>query len=321
MPSRFEYERAVRASDLPPLSRLLAFAIATWADLKTGTIPHPLMPSLTTLESATGMSRGSVRAHLDRLESDGWLVRKRPSVAAARAEKARTQYRLRIPRSAVVLDTGDALAGGEADSASRAAPALEGPEKLGQESPQAGAGAALELGQEMTPARAGAALNSSFSATTANHQTAPVASGTPDGLAGGRQQHEDRLAAAAAFLEALPEPWTIGPVSARATAPDLIKMIDRQGWDLDADLVAKLTERPGGITSYPPVLRLRIKDLPRRVKKTPPRPAAPLPEWCGDCADGSRAAIRQGHLRLVYDDSGRARPCPKCHPTQASHAA
>ncbi|MFF2852620.1 MarR family transcriptional regulator [Streptomyces sp. NPDC058001] len=139
--------------------------------------------------------------------------------------------------------------------------------------------------------------------------------------AGQQQQHEDRLAAAAEFLERLPEPWTIGPVSARATAPDLISMIDRQGWDLDADLITKLTERPGGITSYPTILRIRIRDLPKRIKPAPRKPSAPLSPWCGECADGAKAAAREGNLRLIYDDHGHARPCPKCHPSQTAHAA
>lgn len=143
----------------------------------------------------------------------------------------------------------------------------------------------------------------------------------PDGDAAGRQQHEDRLAAAASFLESLPQPWTIGPVSARTTAPDLIQMIDRQGWDLDADLASKLTERPGGITNYPMVLRIRLKDLPKRIRHAPRKNEAPLPPWCGECADGARAAEREGRLRLIYDEAGHARPCPKCHPTQTAHAA
>ncbi|WPO70242.1 hypothetical protein [Streptomyces sp. KN37] len=153
----------------------------------------------------------------------------------------------------------------------------------------------------------------------------PLKASTPsapaDGVAGRQQQHEDRLAAAAAFLETLPEPWTIGPVSARATAPDLVRMIDKQGWDLDADLVAKLTERPGGITSYPPILRIRIKDLPRRIRPAPRTRSAPLSPWCGECADGAKAAEREGRLRLVYDAGGHARPCPKCHPDMTSNAA
>ncbi|MGW1615749.1 hypothetical protein ACWCQZ_41135 [Streptomyces sp. NPDC002285] len=52
-----------------------------------------------------------------------------------------------------------------------------------------------------------------------------------------------------------------------------------------------------------------------------PKPSGQLPPWCGECADGARAAEREGHLRQIYDDRGNARPCPKCHPSQAIHAA
>jgi len=50
-------------------------------------------------------------------------------------------------------------------------------------------------------------------------------------------------------------------------------------------------------------------------------PRGQLPPWCTECADGNRAAEREGHLRLIYDDAGNSRPCPKCHPTQTAHAA
>ncbi|GAA2630003.1 hypothetical protein [Streptomyces axinellae] len=143
----------------------------------------------------------------------------------------------------------------------------------------------------------------------------------PSNLADRRQQQDDTLAAAAKFLEDLPDPWTIGPRTAAAMAPQLSETAQKQGWDLDADLAAKLTERPGGITSYPPVLRMRIADLPRRAKKTQPRATAPLPAWCGECADGNRVAAREARMRQIYDDNGNARPCPKCHPAQTSHAA
>lgn len=53
----------------------------------------------------------------------------------------------------------------------------------------------------------------------------------------------------------------------------------------------------------------------------PARKATPLPPWCGECADGARAAEREGHLRQIYDHRGNAHPCPKCHPTKAIHAA
>lgn len=164
MPSRFEYERAVRSSDLPSLSRLLALTVATWADVKTGAIPGRLMPSLTTLESATGMARASVRKHLDTLEEGGWLKRDRPSVAAARSEKARTKYTIKIPRGAVVPDS-DGIELGQDVPVARAGAALAS-ERLGQEMPLPRAADALELGQEMPPARAGAALSSSCSSSS-----------------------------------------------------------------------------------------------------------------------------------------------------------
>jgi hypothetical protein len=164
MPSRFEYERAVRSSDLPSLSRLLALTLATWADVRTGRIPPRLTPSLTTLEGATGMARASVRTHLNKLEAAGWIVRERPTVAAARSEKARTHYKIRVPKGAAVPDS-DGYELGQEPSGARAGDALA-EQRVGQEAPQARAGDALELGQEMTPARAGAALKSSYGPET-----------------------------------------------------------------------------------------------------------------------------------------------------------
>lgn len=178
MPSRFEYERAIRSSDLPSLSRLLALTIATWADVRTGIIPDRRQPSLTVLEETTGMVRASVRTHLTKLETGGWLKRDRPSVAAARTKKARTHYRLLVPVAVEPDDLGPFDLGQEMPSPGAgdapdptelgqemppvgAGDALD-EEGLGQEMPQPRAGAALELGQEMPPSRAGAAPNSSL---------------------------------------------------------------------------------------------------------------------------------------------------------------
>ncbi|WP_282686297.1 MULTISPECIES: hypothetical protein [unclassified Streptomyces] len=171
MPSRFEYERAVRHSDLPSLSRLLALTVATWADVRTGTIPDRLQPSLTTLEDATGMVRASVRTHLNKLEAGGWLKRDRPAVAAARSKKARTKYKLLIPKGAAVPDSDGIELGQELPNSGAGAALVD--TELGQELPQPRAGAAPELGQEMSTTRAGAALKSSFSSnTTAEYQQA-----------------------------------------------------------------------------------------------------------------------------------------------------
>ncbi|MGW6872859.1 hypothetical protein ACWGHA_11050 [Streptomyces xanthophaeus] len=177
MPSRFEFERAVRSSELAPLSRLLALTVATWADVRTGIIPDRLQPSLSTLEGASGLARASVRTHLDKLEDGGWLKRNRPSVAAARAVKARTKYKLLIPKGVIVPDS-DGIELGQELPSSRAGDALE-VQELGQELPQARAGDAPVLGQEMTVTRAGAAL-SSYVSTNGPKDVQPPAAPADD---------------------------------------------------------------------------------------------------------------------------------------------
>lgn len=151
MPTRFEYERAIRASELKPPSRHLGLTIATWADVRTGIIPDRLQPSLTVLERATGLSRWAVRTHLDLLEEGGWLHRGRPTVAKARADKATTKYRLLVPKTVVLSDE-------DLDEA-RARDSLD-EESVGRETPQPRAGDSLALGRETTPSRAGDALSS-----------------------------------------------------------------------------------------------------------------------------------------------------------------
>ncbi|MFJ4785081.1 hypothetical protein [Streptomyces sp. NPDC088794] len=140
-------------------------------------------------------------------------------------------------------------------------------------------------------------------------------------VAEGEQQHDEVLADAVAFLETLPAPWTIGPKTAALMAPELAQMTSKQGWALDDELIAKLTEKAATVRNHSQILRIRIGDLPKRIRPAPRKPRGPLPPWCGECADGAKAAEREGHLRQIYDDRGNARPCPKCHPTQTAHAA
>jgi hypothetical protein len=105
---RWAVERAVRQSTLDPPGRHLLLTLLTWADNDTASIPARFTPSLTTLERSTGLARSTVAAWLNRLEALGWVVRTRPTAAAARGRKARTAYALAVP-------TG--LSGGLADSA------------------------------------------------------------------------------------------------------------------------------------------------------------------------------------------------------------
>ena len=132
----------------------------------------------------------------------------------------------------------------------------------------------------------------------------------PDG--GGKP--DEALVAAIEFLTNLSAPWTVGPVTAKAHAPELLRMIAKQGWQLDDALAAKLTENPEGINNHRAILRHRINDLPKAPPPKAAKPRSRLPPWCRECADGNRAAERNGHIRQVYDEAGNGRPCPKCHP-------
>jgi hypothetical protein len=103
MTSRWDVERAVRGSTLPAPARLVVLTIATWCDPDTAAIPAKYTPSLSGLAAATDLGRSTVAEHLKKLEVLGWLVRRRPTVEAARKYHERTLYRLCIPAE---LSTG-----------------------------------------------------------------------------------------------------------------------------------------------------------------------------------------------------------------------
>lgn len=98
---------------------------------------------------------------------------------------------------------------------------------------------------------------------------------------GGGEVRNDEQQLAAAFLRNLPTPWTAGPASANALAPLLLNAVADTGWQLDADLAAKLTENPDGINNFRAVLRARIGDLPPRVVAATTRPGRPA--CCPEC--------------------------------------
>lgn len=98
--SRWDFERAVTASTLPPPSRLILLTLATRADSDTGVIPAAYSPSHARLATDTGLSRRTVIDHLAALETARWVKVKRAPVARQRAEHAPNTYRLMIPTGA-----------------------------------------------------------------------------------------------------------------------------------------------------------------------------------------------------------------------------
>jgi DNA-binding Lrp family transcriptional regulator len=86
-------------SGLPAPSRLLVFTLLTHVTRDTLMVPAAYSPSLSSLAAKTGLSRAAVANHLNLLEREGWLRRRRPAVTKARSEKARTGYQIAIPTS------------------------------------------------------------------------------------------------------------------------------------------------------------------------------------------------------------------------------
>lgn len=135
---RWEFERAVLASDLAPPARHILLVLAVIANWPGGVVPAKYSPSLTKLSEATGLSRRAVMNHLNAVEKtpaqDGWVLRNRPTVEKARSDKERTAYRLGVPSRA-----RNALETRAPDALPRASDALA----LGQEVPWARAPRAL----------------------------------------------------------------------------------------------------------------------------------------------------------------------------------
>ncbi len=67
---RFKWERALRQSGLPPSTRLVLLALASYMD----TDGTRAFPSQLTLARDTGLSDRTVRGHLARAIAEGWLV-------------------------------------------------------------------------------------------------------------------------------------------------------------------------------------------------------------------------------------------------------
>lgn len=81
-------------ADLDPNSRLVAFAIASFAD-RSGTA----RPSLSQIEAATGLSRHTVIDRIRRLEAAG-------VVAVTRLDRRQSRYRFPVQAAAELSTTG-----------------------------------------------------------------------------------------------------------------------------------------------------------------------------------------------------------------------
>lgn len=154
MTSKWDVVRALKTSSLPPPSRLLMMMLIDAADADTAEIPAAHTPSLSDLEAWTGLGRSTITRRLNDLETDGWVVRERPSVADARSKGAKTQYRLAIGKDDAPAEEPSEAVSEEPESVPEPRPTAGlGPERAYPSSPRAGL-ASPTAGPVVVPERA-----------------------------------------------------------------------------------------------------------------------------------------------------------------------
>jgi hypothetical protein len=338
MPSRFEFERAIRRSDLPPLARLIALTIATWADAESGVIPRANQPAQSVLLEATGMSKSSFLAHRKTLLDGGWLRCASPDKIKAQKEHAQNVYSIHIP-------DGWARSGGD----------LAFPGQVGLDPVEARSSPDLAKSDKSeSPDKARSSPDLAPSDMTAK-------AGSPDDLAKtgevgfapeklGRQattrvvttslssippvdderesSNEGRIPDAFAYIQPLIQAmtdegitvsWAMPAEEYQQTAQVLRRAGVKAMVDFALDTKADSKKRIRYATFF---LRGGWKGLP--PKSTKPRatqrnnPRANWPAWCKDpdCDEVDR-------MRQTEDANGlrSVHPCPVCHPSRKDSAA
>jgi hypothetical protein len=335
MPSRFEFEREIRRSGLPPLARLIALVIATWADADTGVIARKNQPAQSVLMEATGMSKGSFLAQRKALLDAGWVRCVSPDKIKAQKEHAQNVYSIHIPdgwaRSAPDLAFLVEVGHEAVPPRSGADPAQS--DQNGTSPDRARSGADLGLGQELTqpktdqvriaPEKLGQELTTRVFPSSSVSSHLPADEG---GQAG--SSSEERIPDAFAYCQPLIKAMTEAGITVT--------------WQMSADdwqSTARVLERAGveamvtfavdtKTTSRKPIryatFFLRGGWLGLPPKSTRPRPApnrdprANWPDWCKDpdCDEVTRR-------RRIEDDDGIRTliRCPHCHPDRKESAA
>ncbi|GGJ87189.1 hypothetical protein GCM10011583_18420 [Streptomyces camponoticapitis] len=304
MPSRFEFERAIRRSGLPPLSRLLALTIATWADADTGSIAHRNQPAQSVLLEATGMSKSSFLTHRKNLLDGGWVRCDSPDPIKAQKEHAQNVYFIQIP---------DGKAGSGDD------PAKSGKRPGKRHEPRSGDD--LALGRETTQPKGTETAKSGSNLgrlPTTRVLPSPISS-LPTGE-GEQASSEERTPRAFDYCQPLIKAMTEAGiyVSWQMTADDwqaVARILDRAG-------VEQMVKFAAGTKAREPIrfakffLKAGWVGLPPR--STRPQPAADKPPHCGhpDCDPITRT-------RETEDARGirSLNRCPECHPNTKGRAA
>jgi hypothetical protein len=339
MPSRFEFERAIRRSGLPPLARLIALVIATWADADTGAISRKNQPAQSVLLEATGMSKSAFLSHRKTLLDSGWLRCVTPDRIKAQKEHAQNVYSIQIPDG--WAGSGDDLAflgevGHEQDcprspddlAHSDKSESSEKARSSGDLAPsemtdEAGSGGDLAKTDEVRPAPEKLGRQ----ATTRVLPT-PLTTPPTDPVGGGEQAgDEERIPDAFAYIQPLIRAMTDAEitVSWMASADDyqkIARVLQRAGVEAMVEFAVNTKATARKPISYATFFLRGWLGLP--PKSTKPRPKADpnlradWPPHCGDDDCDERTRLRDVE---VGNGLWASKPCPQCHPSRKESAA
>lgn len=336
MPSRFEFERAIRRSGLPPLARLLALTIATWADAETGSISLKNQPAQSVLLEATGMSKTAFLTHRKTLVDDGWLKCVSPERVKAQKEHAQNVYSIMIPAGkagspsdrAQTVEVGYVPVEARSPSDPAKSDKSESGDKAGSLGDLALSGKSVKAGSPSDRAQLGevghAPEKLGRSATTRVFPSSvrpylPADEGGQDSSS----NDQDRIPAAFDFIQPLVRAMTDAGFNAISwqMTPDEIQSVARvlHRAGIDAMVTSARNARSREPIRYARFfLKAGWLGLPPKSTKPRPAPAAEKPPWCEDpdCDPISRT-------RDIENDRGLrfSQPCAKCHPARKAPAA
>lgn len=329
MPSRFEFERAIKRSGLPPLARFIALTIATWADADTGSISRKNQPAQSVLLEATGMSKSSFLAHRKTLLDEGWVKCVSPDKIKAQKEHAQNVYSIHIPDGKAGSGGDLAFPGevGHAPIGARSGDDLARSNQNGTSPDEARSPGDLGLGREATQPKTDEVGNAQEKLGRLPTTRVLSSTSTSPSLDASEQESssERRIPRAFDYCQPLVRAMTDAGlvVSWQMTADDwqsIARVLERAGVEamVNFALGAKSRDRISYARFYlKGWLGLPPKSTkPRASKRSDPR--ADWPAWCKDpdCDEVDR-------MRQTEDANGlrSLRPCPDCHPSHKDSAA
>ena len=334
MPSRFEFEREIRRSGLPPLARFIALTIATWADAETGSISRKNQPAQSVLSEATGMSKSSFLTHRKTLLEAGWLKCISPDKIKAQKEHAQNVYSIHIPDGKAGSADDLAFPGevGHGPVRARSGGDLARSSQNGTSPDEARSGGDLGLGREATqpktdevgnaPEKLGRLPTTRVLSSTTPLPVFPRTDGEQESGSNSNERIPDAFTYIQPLIAAMTDAdvtvsWAMQADEYQQTAQVLRRAGVKAMVDFALDTKVDSKKRIRYATFF---LRGGWKGLP--PKSTKPRPAAhpgaTKPPYCGDpdCDEITR-------FRQVEDDNGlrSVYPCPDCHPSRKDSAA